>query len=410
VRLALPDGPVARLLLGYAATRVAALLMLAFLEASLFVEPLTWLQRLDSLGPSAAFPEYPWPAVALLHLPMRLGIPTYYHYFAAVVLFMLLVDAAFTWLLWRAGGRSMNDGLRLWLLVFVALGPLLVTRFDLLPGVLMATALLALQRDHHAAAGVLAALGCGFKAWPVLGVPALLLPGAARSRTALLGSLLGTGVLLAAATAAAAGLQRLWSPLATQLGRGLQIEAVPGLPLLWLRYFDGGVRWTLPGNAECNCHEIAGPGVEAALQAGTVAALVCVAAIAWLHVRAALAPPGARTAALAATLATVTVLLAILTSRVFSPQYLIWVAALLAALGTLPGGMLTRRDLILFVAACVCTQLVFPLGFFTMLDVDARLHVFVLLALTLRDALLIALALRLARRAWGASARAAAPA
>src|SRR5262245_56090258 len=229
-----PRAPGVRLLLAYLATRLATLLVLGFLEWPLFNDPAQWLIELDRLGPQRAFPEYPWPAVALLYLPMWLGIPTILHYYACVVLFLLAADALLAWLLWRTGGRRASEGLLLWLAAFPALGPLMLTRFDLLPAALAACALLALQGGRPAAAGVCAALGGGIKLWPAFAVPALLVPGDSAARTRLLGGLIGAGLVLALATAAAAGLARVWSPLASQLGRGLQFESLAGLPLMWL--------------------------------------------------------------------------------------------------------------------------------------------------------------------------------
>jgi hypothetical protein len=396
--------PGLQVVLWYVPTRIAALALLVFLEAPLFVDPLQWLTYLDALGPARAFPEYPWPAVALLHLPIRLGVPTYLHYFAAVVLFTLLVDALLTGLLWRIASRQMSNGVRLWLLAFPALGPLMVTRFDIIPASLIAAALLALHAARPTSAGALAALGCGLKLWPVLGVPALLVPGTWRARGLVLWGLLIGGLVLALATAAAAGADRLWSPLSAQLQRGLQFEAFAALPLMWLRSLDPGAAPTLQLAAGCNCHELFGTGVAAALRASTLAGLVGAIGVVGLYLRAIAAPQPARTVAVAALLATVAVMVSIMSSRVFSPQYMIWLAALLAALGALPGQNLARTDVGLFLAACVLTQMVYPLGFQALLIEGHYLQRAVLVLLTLRDALLVALGARLCVQHWRATA------
>ena len=83
----------------------------------LLADPTNWLIELDARGPASAFPEYPWPAVALLDLPLRLEVPTVLHYYAIIVCFMLAVDALFAWLLWRSAGARMSRGLWLWLAV-----------------------------------------------------------------------------------------------------------------------------------------------------------------------------------------------------------------------------------------------------------------------------------------------------
>jgi hypothetical protein len=99
----------------------------------------------------------------------------------------------------------------------------------------------------------------------------------------------------------------------------------------------------------------------------------------------------------------VTVLAVVATNKVFSPQYLIWLAAPLAALGTLPGSPLARADGILFLAACTLTQLVYPLNYGALVN-EGQTSAWVLAALTLRDLLLVALGVRLTVQAWRATA------
>ncbi|HEX6692922.1 MAG TPA: hypothetical protein VF110_17415, partial [Burkholderiales bacterium] len=378
--------------MAWAATRLLTAAALVLFEASLLEDPMRWLAHIDQRGVAQAFPEYPWPAVGLLSVPIAFGALNLYTYGGAVLLGVLVADAGFAWLLWRAAGRRASAGLWLWLLAVPAIGPLILARYDILPGVLAAAALLALQRGAPAAAGACTALGIGLKVWPALGLPALLVPGSAGSRARLIGGLLGAGAALAAATVAAAGVERLWSPLTVQLNRGLQIEAFAALPLHWLRYVDGGVRWSTVDVEACACIEVAGPGTGTALAAASAAALAGGAALAWLHLRALRAPDAARSVALAGLLVILVVLLSVATSRVFSPQYMIWLAALLAALGALPGGMLERGDAVLFLGACLLTHLLFPFGYPTLYGTPRGFgHFAMLVALTLRDALLVAL-------------------
>lgn len=391
------------LVAAHLSSRLVTLPLLAF-QQPLIIDPIVWMDRIGTLGLARALPEYPWPAVVLLGTPMRLGVQLVPYYFLVLIGFLLLVDALLVWLLWRAGGRAMTPGLRLWLLAFPAIGPLLVTRFDLLPAALMGASLLALHARRSATAGACAALGCGLKVWPLLGVPALFVPGEASGRARLLGGLAVTGGLLALATLAAAGAERLWSPLGTQLGRGLQFEAFAALPFLWLRFFDGGGSWTLQAMASCNCHEVAGPGAATALQAANAAGLLGIALLAWAHWRALALPAALRDAALAALLACLSVLVVVATSRVFSPQYMIWIAVMVATLGVLPGQAVGRAEVLLMLAACVLTQIVYPAGLLALMQPSHPGQPGALLALTLRDALVIVLAMRLAARLWRATA------
>jgi len=389
----------------YALTRVMTLLMM-LLEPAVLADPMKWLIELDRVGPAVAFPEYPWPSVALMHLPMRLGIPTILHYYAAVVLFMLGVDALVAWLLWRAAGSRMSAGLRLWLLFVPALGPIVFARFDLVPAALTAAALLALATPRAATAGALTALGASFKLWPAASLPALLVPLDRARRWKTVAALTGVAAGLAAATAAAAGWSRLWSPLAAQAERGLQLEAFPALPLLWARFFDATGAWSVR-YAACKCHEIFGPGVHSALQVGTYSLVIGGLVLIALHVRAFGASAERRTPAVSALLTALVVMVWLFGGRVFSPQYVIWLAAPVAVLGVLPGQPRPALEVGLFVIASLLTHVVFPFGYGPLINPPDGFQATVLAAMTLRDLLLVVLAARLALRLWRATAPAA---
>jgi hypothetical protein len=296
----------------------------------------------------------------------------------------------------------MSAGYAAWLLFVPALGPIVFSRFDLVPAALAATALLALTQSRTASAGALSGLGAAFKLWPAVGLPALLVPLQARGRARALAAFLGAALVLALATAAAAGWGRWFSPLVEQAERGLQIEAFAALPLLWARYFDPGGAWSL-SYAACKCTEIFGPGVGAALAAAAFALLLGGLALAAMHVRAFVAPAERRTPALAALLTALGILVWLVAGRVFSPQYLIWLAAPLAVLGALAKPGLAHRDVALFVAACVLTQAVFPFGYAALVIERHPLQAPFLVAMTLRDVLLLVLGARLAGQLWRAS-------
>jgi hypothetical protein len=203
---------------------------------------------------------------------------------------------------------------------------------------------------------------------------------------------------IAAVTLDAARAERLWSPFSFQAQRGLQVEAFAALPLLWARHF-GALADSAIVYAACKCHEIHGPWSGAALSAASGALWLGVAGLAALHVRALRAPPAARTSALAAQLAALSVIVWIAAGKAFSPQYLVWVAAPLAALGALPGRRLPWTDIALLLAACALTQLVFP-SRYDVLILGGEGAAPVLAALTLRDLLLVALGIRIARDVW----------
>jgi len=213
-----------------------------------------------------------------------------------------------------------------------------------------------------------------------------------------------TGIALAGATALAAGPERLWSPLAFQTQRGLQVEALAARPLLWARHFDAAGRWSTT-LGQCRCWEMQGPGLDLALQIAFAGLLAGLAGLAFLHVRAFAAPAAARTAALAVRLTVLAVIVWIAGNKVFSPQYLVWLAAPLVLLGVLRGSELPRADAGLLLAACAATHFVFPVNYAPLTDTEAS-SAPVLIALTLRDVVLLALGVRLAAQIWRSTARA----
>jgi len=360
---------------------------------------ITYITReLSASSPASALPEYPWPAVALLDLPRLLGAQDGLQFHLSLVALFLAIDAAFAWCLWRASEYRMTRGMIAWLAVGPALGPLVLARFDSLAGALLALALLALSASRPARAGVLAALGCGIKLFPAVALPALLLPGGSRQRLAAIAGIALTGIALAAASIAGGGVERLWSPLAFQGQRGLQVEAFSALPFLWLRHFHPST-WEASLGA-CRCYELHGPGIDLAMQLAAFGLLAGGAGIAFLYWRAFRAPEAVRSAALAARLSVLALILFIATNKVFSPQYLLWLAAPMAVLALLAQDGLPRADLWLLVGACALTHLlVLPVNYAALARVEDS-SVGTLAVLLARDAAIVALGVRLAARIW----------
>jgi hypothetical protein len=392
--------PAIAALLWYFTTRAATVALLVWPEAVLLEEPGKWLRDLQALGARQALPEYPLPSVLLASVPMLLGAVTPQQYSAVVALFALALDAVLGWSLWRAAGSAMSNGLRLWLAALPALGPLVLARLDIVPTLLAAAALLASSKARPGTAGGFAALGAGFKLWPAVALPGLLIAGQGRARARVLAGFSICTVVLACVTVAAAGGARLWSPLGMQGERGLQIEAFAALPFLWLRLIAVESPWSVGRNGLCNCLEISGPGVQPALAFATVAMLAAAAGIAALHARALRAPPDQRAAGSAALLTALGVIAWLTTARVFSPQYMIWLVGPLAVAGALPGAVVDGRTVRLFAAACVLTQLVFPLAYDALVLERHFLQTAALALLTARDALVTALGVRLVMRLW----------
>ncbi len=345
------------------------------------------LQAMSFKGVAGTLVEYPVPAVGALSVPWwlanLLGQPQQYQ--SLLLAAALLTDAAFTALLYvvaRGGSRWLPAAT--WTAAVVLLGSTSLARFDLLPGILCGVAVLVVNR-WPAVSGAVAALATGIKLWPALVVPALL--GHARSWRRVLGAGVGTGLVLVATSLALGGWDRLLSPLRYQLDRGLQLESVTATPAVvaWWLVPDA---WQI-NYAASKSYEITGPAVSTLLGLSMLLTLGYLAALAlaWWRL-AVLVRRGRRID----TATTVWLVLAattgfVVTGKVLSPQYLLWVAPVAAAglavadsprLRCWTGGLLL---------AAALTQVVFPWGYTALVGGDGHVAATVL-ALAARNLLL----------------------
>lgn len=358
--------------LAWLATRGLVVLLLLGIEHDVVGDPQYYalsLAQLPRLGVGHLLVEYPVPAVLLLALPYRLlqAVGAVGAYSAAIAVCGLATDAVFGIALvrarsWQPAGRSLL-GLRpaewVWLLAVPALGATTYARFDLAPGILVGLSLLYVAHRPRAA-GVLATVAAGAKYWPAIVLPALLGPRASR-RPLALGS--GLAVLvLAAVTVTLGGWHRIWTPLSFLRGRGLQIESVAATPaMLGFALHPDRYRISYAGS---HAYEITGPTVPGLLHAATTVTIVLALLLIGLWTLAA-----RRGASLDATVWLVLASVAgfVVTGKVFSPQYLLWLLPPAAAGLVVVRGAETRRRLLRWSAtllvAAVATQAVFPLRY-----------------------------------------------
>jgi hypothetical protein len=345
------------------------------------------LARLHDRGIGQTLVEYPLLGVALLAFPWVLaGAGGHPGQYAEVVMGLALVtDAAFTVLLYRVAASARSPAVWTWLLAVPLLGATTYARFDLVPGVLAGVAVLVLAGRPRVSAAC-AAVAAGAKLWPALLLPALAAPWRARRTVLTTAGLAGT--VLVAVTLLAAGWDRLVSPLTWQTDRGLQIESVPATPVMLAWAADPGT-WTVAYSAS-NAFEISGPGVSALLAvdrflgALVAAALLLVWVLAWRAGRWLTSE-----AVVWACLAAVTGF--VVSSKVLSPQYLLWLLPSAAAGLVVVGParrLLTWVGLLL--AATALTHLVFPV-FYAGVTVHHDWSGRVVLLLALRNALLVGL-------------------
>ncbi|WP_241778584.1 glycosyltransferase family 87 protein [Streptomyces sp. AcH 505] len=337
--------------------------------------------------------QYPPGAGAVLLSPALLP---WFTYFQAFVALTLLADAVVTCALARAGRGSGSPldgawadqagagagaaGAWLWVCGLPLLLHIPLARYDVQVTALAVLALLA-QRRRPRLGGTLAGIGALAKVWPVL-----TLLGTAPGRTT-----------RAVWTSAAVSAGALFAVLALffshpldflrqQDGRGVQIESVGGtaLSLAKLAGWSGTVSYRY------GAFEFTGPQVPDVARA---ALLLTALAFCWLllwRVRAA-----RWTAATPFDAALTAVLLFTVTSRVISPQYLIWLLGLAAV--CLTSRHTTQRPVaLLLLPASALSALAFPLLYG---DVMAVTPLGCAVVAT-RNALLLAATALSCRRLW----------
>ncbi|WP_225438325.1 glycosyltransferase family 87 protein [Candidatus Frankia nodulisporulans] len=313
--------------------------------------------------------QYPPAAAIAFVLPELAHALSALSYRVAFVGLALLVDAAVTVALARRG----RDAAWFWTLGLTALGPVALARFDLLPAAAALAAVLAVARGRPGRAGFAIGVGAACKVWPVLMLVALPRPASWAPLRRLLGGLVGAVVMFGAVLVATGWWRDAFGFVGAQQARGLQVESVAATPFVLVHMAGGpGPRYSY-GSLQFD-----GPWARAVATACSLTeVVVIVAAALWWWLRA--APPiewpfaprwpfapglpfaprltdagtseagsagsaGSRAVAeVLASRALALVLVVVVTARVLSPQYLVWLLALAAAViavrpaGALPG-------------------------------------------------------------------------
>jgi hypothetical protein len=351
-------------------------------------------QLFSGAGLGNTLQEYPLPVFLILLPPFLLGVLNQVAFKILFALSMLLVDAAFTGLLWRGDGRRRGDAVNLWLWFVPALGPLAYFRFDLVPAVLAGGAVLAAIRRPRLA-GVLTAFGAALKLWPVVMLPTFLLRRSDR-KAVLLGFGV-TGLAVGGLSLAIGGLRRTLSPLHWQSARGLQIESVAATPLMVGRAVHPVGVWTVH-ISQYKAFEIFGAGVNLmiAVTTGlTVLGGLLLVLLWWRTLR--LHTPSAETLGW---LFLATALIVTVTNKTLSPQYLLWLGGPIAALAVrAPSNHAVRTFARVLLVTAVATQLTYPIGYDAILKTHSWMPV-VVLDLAIRNCLLVWLTWYAVRQVW----------
>ena len=298
--------------------------------------------------------QYP-PAAALAMLsPALLPFLAYATAFAVV---LLVCDALVLGLLLHAAARPSPRpgtdpagslrGSWVWVVGVPLLGPTAYARYDLMVAA-VAVAALVLGARRPRVLGALAAFGALLKGWPLL-----VLAGTRRGRDTLrswgAAAVTGTVLLLAAVLALPGALDFLDA----QRDRGTEVESLGALVFQFARHLG----WAGEVRLHYGSVEFLGPYVGLVSTLAQVLSVLALGWLLWWRRRARDWPPGTLADA-----AFVAVLLFTTTSRVISPQYMLWLVGLAAVCLLRPGGPMTGPALMVL-AATLVTTVEFPVRF-----------------------------------------------
>lgn len=374
------------------------------------------------LVPYRDFPfEYPPLALLPMALPylawpfVEITLESYHWLFAAWQAGLMLVLAFVLTRIVRLGGDAAADAatpdrlgtrgrlrrvaLQLFLLsIGAALA--LTFRFDLFPAVLVMAAVWAALANRPVIAGVAIALGILAKLYPLAVVPALAIPWLVpfdHRRLVRFGAatVLTTAVVLAPFVALAGDVT--FAFLRYQADRGLQIESVGG----GLAVLVG----LLTGNPPAESYGFSSVQVEgplaatwlALLPAATILGFGLLGLFGWRRIRREVADEGSVPASTVVLIATAAILVLLVTSKVFSIQYVVWIVALAA--------LLQGRRFWLAAAAVALTMPIHPLLYHDLVEQGAL----PILVLNLRNLMVVALAAWVLRDVAGGSSTRALP-
>ncbi|MFH8660477.1 glycosyltransferase 87 family protein [Streptomyces afghaniensis] len=329
--------------------------------------------------------QYP-PAAALAILSP--GLLSFLPYATAFFVLVCVTDLAVLALLTYAGrrpGRSLR-GAWVWVAGVPLLGPTVYARYDVMVTAVAVAALLAGAR-HPKVMGALAAFGALLKVWPAM----LLL---AARRPASWVSAVVTGIAVTGVFALA--MPGAFTFLTSQRDRGTEVESLGALVFHVARHFG----WRGEVRLNYGSIEFLGPYVS---EVSTGALFLTGAAFGWLVLWRLLARTFEEHTV--ADAAFVAVLMFTTTSRVISPQYMVWLVGLAAVCLYFPGSRM-RLPVGLVLVACFVTVLEFPLYFGNVVASDGL----GLTLLFLRNGLLVAATLLAARALWRATVPRTAPA
>ena len=391
------------IVIGWLITRLLMLVILAGFESFVVGDVYYYHRKINALfsaGLDRTLYEYPTPVVWILWLPYGASLGNRVGYLVAFIIFMLVLDALFTYALWRSAGQRHGTAIDFWLIFVPLIGPLSYLRFDMLPAVLAGGALLAARRKPWVT-GALTGLGAAIKLWPALLIGAFMSYRADRRPAGIAFVVVGFG--LALISLIFGGWLRLISPLTWQSDRGLQIESIWATPLMLARAVKPDY-WTVD-MSRYQAYEIFGSGVEAWVMISNIATLFGLALIILLTIRA-FRYDGSTPVAIGFVIVAIVAIMTI-TNKTLSPQYLLWLGGPMAALLAFrPQALAGEQPAINRMAGqllilALLTQLVYPMLYDSYLGLQGHVMIIVATIVTaIRNLALVAFTVEACWLAW----------
>lgn len=352
------------------------------------------------------FIEYPPFALVFFTLPRILGASFrwYYVWYQAEI---ILADLAVLGLLYLARGRSTAPWRVLlpYSVLVVAVGPIALQQYDLFPAAITLGAVVAFAARRDALAWILLALGTMTKVYPALLAPVFLLlddRATLAPRTRRAAAIFGATCVLVLLPLILVAPTSLAGMLAFHAERGIQVESVYSSIAFAANAVGLGLVNVTQSHRSAG---LSGSLADLFARVSTVVLLAAiVAAYAFIGRQPSRRPPAARRdVRIVATSSALVILAGLMTSKVLSPQYLIWVMPLLP----LVAGQGSVRIWGMFAVAGLLTYYIYPLHYPALLGREPL----AVAALAARNLLLITLTLIVARslRAPSADLTAAVP-
>ena len=288
--------------------------------------------------------------------------------------------------------------LAIYTLALLSIGPLIINRFDLIPAVATLAAIYAFIRGNNKTAWAILAVGVMIKIYPVVITPVFLIYELARRRYQRVFSGIFTFALVAGVIAAPFFIispHGFWESFTYQAQRGLQIESV--LASLLLLGQKLGLT-TLSVSQASGAIDVVSPLATILANITPALVLISLGTVFWFYYRRQRAvinqtsdKEGILSESYVVSFSLLAMLVFILSNKVLSPQFIIWLCPFIP----LVTGRFSRLCWLLFIAIGLMSYLIFPTGYETLKEGDARM-IAILLA---RNAALFGLVIALANSA-----------